>query len=117
MMFLNLIGISDAFAAGSAAQAPMPGMGTFLPYMILIGALFYFMIFRPQSKQAKQQQQMLGDIAKGDEVLTSGGIIGKIVKLRDDFIVLHIADNVELKLKKSSISKVLPKGTFKSICQ
>ena len=71
MTLFNLLGISDAIAStGAAAQAP--SLSTFLPYMVLIGALFYFMIFRPQNKQAKAQQSLLSDLAKGDEVVTSG---------------------------------------------
>lgn len=114
MTLLNLLGISDALANTPTTAAQTPSMGAFLPWMVLIAGLFYFMIFRPQSKQAKQQRQMLDDIQVGDEVLTAGGIVGKIEKMKDEFIVLRIADAVELTLKKSSIAKVLPKGTFKA---
>lgn len=77
--------------------------------------IFYFLIWRPQSKRAKEHKELMGSLNKGDEVMTNGGIIGKLNKVDDNYIVLQIADNVEIKLQKSAIAAVLPKGTIKSI--
>ena len=85
--------------------------------MFLIGFLviFYLMIWRPQAKRAKEHKNLLGGLQKGDEVVTSGGIIGKVTKVTDDFVVVEISDNVELKFQKQAIAATLPKGTLKSI--
>lgn len=115
MGILSVIGIQDALAAAAPQAQAAPSLMSFMPMMIIIGLGFYFMIFRPQSKQAKQQKSMLADLAIGDEVLTAGGILGKITKVKDDFVRLTIADSAEISLKKSSIASVLPKGTAKSI--
>jgi preprotein translocase subunit YajC len=77
-------------------------------------AVFYFMLIRPQMKRAKEQRAMIGGLAKGDEVVTNGGIAGRIDELGDSFVTLEIATNVKIKLQKSAITLVLPKGTLKS---
>jgi protein translocase subunit yajC len=73
------------------------------------------MIWRPQSKRAKEQKNLLSNLQKGDEVVTNGGIAGKIVKVSDDFVVLEVSDTVELKFQKGAIAATLPKGTLKAI--
>lgn len=113
MSIFSIIGISDAYAANVAAQPSL--MTAFLPWMVIVAGLFYFMIFRPQSKQAKEQRDMMADLANGDEVMTSSGIIGKISKMTDEFISLTIAENIDINMKKTAVAKVLPKGTMKSI--
>jgi preprotein translocase subunit YajC len=75
----------------------------------------YFMMWRPQSKRAKEQQQLLGSLSKGDEVVTAGGLLGRITKVTDQYISLSIANNVDITLQKSSVTNVLPKGTLKTI--
>jgi len=75
--------------------------------------VFYFMLIRPQMKRAKEQRAMIGGLAKGDEVVTNGGIAGRIDELGDSFVTLEIAANVKIKLQKSAITLVLPKGTLK----
>ena len=103
---------AHAQAAGGAAAAPNPIM-SFLPLIILFG-IFYFMLIRPQMKRAKEQRSMIAALAKGDEVLTSGGLLGRIEDIAEQFVVLEIASGVTVKMQKQAISAVLPKGTLKS---
>ena len=106
--------INSAYAqaeAGTAQQSPWTSF-IFLGGFILI---FYFMLIRPQSKRAKEHKALIQGIAKGDEVVTAGGILGKVTKVDEQYVALIVADNVELKMQKSSVSAVLPKGTIKSI--
>ncbi|MBF7143075.1 MULTISPECIES: preprotein translocase subunit YajC [Pseudomonas] len=105
-------------AAYADAAAPAAGpAGTGFEWIFLVGFLviFYFMIWRPQAKRAKEQKNLLGGLQKGDEVVTSGGIAGKITKVSDDFVVLEVSDTVELKFQKGAIAATLPKGTLKAI--
>lgn len=116
MSFLSVFGIGDVLAA-PVQQTPGAGslFSAAMPMMLAAAVLFYFMILRPQNKQAKEQSQLLSEISKGDEVLTAGGIVGKINKIHDDFVTLLINESSELTMKKSSIAKILPKGSVKSI--
>lgn len=105
--------ISSAHAqAAETAAAPNPLM-SFLPLIILF-AVFYFLLIRPQMKRAKEQRAMIAALAKGDEVVTNGGLAGRIEELGDSFVVLEIADGVSVKMQKVAIAQVLPKGTLKS---
>ncbi|HEY9035944.1 MAG TPA: preprotein translocase subunit YajC [Pseudomonadales bacterium] len=98
-------------AAGGAQDG---GMFTFIMFMGF--ALFlYLMIIRPQRKQQKETQAMLGALAVGDEVITSGGMLGKIAKIKDKYLIIKISDSVEITLEKSWVHSVLPKGTLKDI--
>ncbi|MEO7198930.1 MAG: preprotein translocase subunit YajC [Dokdonella sp.] len=103
--------ISSAYAQTAAADAPNPLM-SFLPLIILFG-IFYFMLIRPQMKRAKEQRNMVAALAKGDEVLTNGGLVGRITEMADAFVTLEIAAGVSVKLQKSAVTAVLPKGTLK----
>ena len=87
---------------------------SFLP-LIVIFVLFFFMIIRPQMKQAKEQRNMIAALQKGDEVVTSGGIVGKISKVSEAFVSVEIAANVEITVQRQAIQSALPKGTIKSI--
>lgn len=108
--------ISNAHAAEAAAPAQQSGGGMSLMLMTGLFILFmYFVMWRPQSKRAKEHRQLLNSLAKGDEVISAGGILGKISKVSDQYIVLSLAENVEITIQKSSIVTVLPKGTLKSI--
>jgi preprotein translocase subunit YajC len=99
-----------AQAAGGGAQSMM---GTLLlPVLLLV--VFYFLLIRPQNKRAKEQKDMLSKVAAGDEVATTGGILGKVVEVGDQFITLEIATDVNIKLQKFQIAQVLPKGTVKN---
>ena len=90
------------------------GLMSFLPFIIIF-VLFYFMLIRPQMKQAKEHRAMLGALKTGDEIVTTTGILGKVVKLSNQFSTIEIASNVEIKIQKQTIQTLLPKGTIKSI--
>lgn len=107
--------IPAAFADAGAPAAGPAGSG--FEWIFLVGFLviFYLMIWRPQAKRAKEQKNLLGNLQKGDEVVTSGGIAGKINKVTDDFVVIEVSDTVELKIQKAAIAATLPKGTLKAI--
>lgn len=115
MSLLNLIGISDAVAAAGQPQSLQGSLMQLLPMLILFAAVFYFLLIRPQQKRQREQRELMNNLNKGEEVITNGGILGKIVSLRDDFVVLAIAEGVEITLQKSSIHSVLPKGTLRSV--
>ena len=107
--------ISTAHAAGEAAPA---GGGMEMIIMLAVFCLvFFFMIYRPQAKRVKDHKSLMSELAKGDEVLTQGGIVGKIVKVSDekDFIVVSVSENTEVTVQKGAITAVLPKGTMKSL--
>jgi len=99
-----------------AQEAPPQGGGVMglLP-LIIIFVVFYFFLIRPQMKQAKEHRQMVSSLGKGDEVVTNGGMLGKINKVGDNFIILEIAKNIEVKVQKNSVSATMPKGTMKTL--
>ena len=116
---MNLLDLLIAPAYAQAAGQPAPGgmfgggLGGLLFPIILIGVM-YFLMIRPQMKRSKEHREMLGKLAKGDEVLTNGGIAGTVTDIGDNFITVEIADNVRIRLQKGAITNVLPKGTLKS---
>ena len=83
--------------------------------IIAFALVFYFIVWRPQSKRTKEHKELVGGLNKGDEVVTSGGMLGKITKVDEQFLVIEIAENVEIKVQKGAIASALPKGTIKSI--
>lgn len=105
--------LSTAYAAGDAAQQGSP-MSLFVMVAFFF-LFFYFMILRPKQKREQQQKNLVNNLSPGDEVVTYAGLMGKVVRIKDSYLVLNIADNVEIKLQKNYISNVLPKGTLKSI--
>ncbi|NOX75837.1 MAG: preprotein translocase subunit YajC [Gammaproteobacteria bacterium] len=107
--------ISDALAEGGAAAgaASMDGGLTSLLPLLLIFVLFYFMLIRPQSKRTKEHKNMVGALAKGDEVVTNGGLLGKVTNVGENFLSITIADGVEVKVQRQSVASLLPKGTMK----
>lgn len=110
---LNFL-VSPAYA--DVPAVPQQGGGFSFIIMFVVFFLFiYFAIWRPQSKRAKEQQSLLGSLAKGDEVMTAGGLLGRITKITDQYVALSIANNVDIMMQKSSVVNVLPKGTIKSI--
>jgi preprotein translocase subunit YajC len=106
--------INSAYA--QAASGPTVGgfslNGLLFPALLLV--VFYFLLIRPQSKRAKEQRDMLSKVAEGDEVTTTGGILGKVTAVGDQYLTLEIADGVNIKLQKIQVAQVLPKGTVKS---
>nr|WP_322786138.1 preprotein translocase subunit YajC [Marinobacterium jannaschii] len=86
-----------------------------LLFLVGFGLIFYFFMWRPQSKRAKEHKNLLGGLSKGDEVMTSGGLVGKITKVNDDYVVLEVSEGVEMQFQKVHVAAALPKGTIKSI--
>lgn len=109
---LILVSLFPALALAEGEQAPAWSPLLMLGMFIVI---FYVMVWRPQSKRTKEHKELMGGLAKGDEVISSGGICGKVVKVNDGFVVVEVADKVELTFQKQSISSTLPKGTLKGI--
>ncbi|MFA6041007.1 MAG: preprotein translocase subunit YajC [Methylophilus sp.] len=103
--------ISNAYAASAA---PGGDLLSFLP-MAVIFVLFYFMMIRPQLKQAKQQKAMIAALKAGDEVATTGGIVGKVTKVSDNFISIEVAANTVINVQKHTVQTLLPPGTIKAI--
>lgn len=105
--------ISPAYAEGAAAPADA---GIF-NLVILVGfvLIFYFLMWRPQAKRQKAHKELMQSLEKGAEVVTNGGILGKVTKVDDNYVVLEVADGVEMKFQKPAVAAVLPKGTLKSI--
>ncbi|HDZ16144.1 MAG TPA: preprotein translocase subunit YajC [Methylophaga aminisulfidivorans] len=106
--------ISPALAADTASAAGSPGLMDFA-FPIILLVLFYFMLIRPQQKRAKEHKNMQSALAKGDEVVTDGGLMGKINEITDNAIAIQIADTVEVKVRRESVNAVLPKGTLKKL--
>lgn len=104
--------IQAAWAEGAAA--PAPSFIDFVPLIILF-VVFYFLLIRPQTKRVKEHRQMVESLARGDEVVTSGGMLGKIIDLGDNFVQLQVTDNVQVKIQKDAISAVMPKGTMDTL--
>jgi len=102
--------ISDAMAAAPQGQADP--LTSFLP-LILIFVVFYFLLIRPQSKKAKEHKQMVEALAKGDEVITNGGLLGRIARVGDNFIELDVGNEVIVKVQRQAVANLVPKGTIK----
>ena len=103
--------ISNAYAQAAGGDAGIIG---FLP-IILMFVLLYFLMIRPQMKRAKETKAMTEALQKGDEVITAGGVIGRITRISDAYIGLEIAPNTEINVQKASVQVLLPKGTLKSL--
>ena len=101
--------------AQAAGESPQGGDLFQIAFLIGLFVLFYFIAIRPQRKRQKEHTEMISAVSKGDEVVTSSGILGKISSLDDTYIVLTVADKVDLKFQRVHIHAVLPKGTLKSI--
>jgi len=105
--------ISDALAQAAPSAQGDPLM-SFLPLVILF-VIFYFLLIRPQQKKAKEHKTMVANIAKGDEIVTQGGILGKVTNVSETILTCQIADNVEVKVQSHAVATVLPKGTIKNL--
>jgi preprotein translocase subunit YajC len=108
--------VLDFLISPAHAQAAPQGdpFMSFLPLIILV-VLFWFMLIRPQMKRSKEHREMLGKLAKGDEIITSGGLAGVVREIGENYLTVEIADNVPVKMQKSAIASVLPKGSLKSL--
>jgi preprotein translocase subunit YajC len=104
--------ISNAYAQAAGAGQPNPMSG----WILLIGmfVIFYFILIRPQQKRAKEHKNLMAALKKGDEVVTSGGLLGKLIEVGDQFVTMQLAENVEIKVQRHAIVAVMPKGTLKS---
>lgn len=105
--------INNAWAQG-APSTPGGGASGLFMFAILF-VVFYFFLIRPQMKQDKEHKKMVAELAKGDEVVTSGGLLGRINQIGENFIVLEVAKELEVKVRKQAITAVMPKGTMKSL--
>lgn len=116
MSLLSLLGISTAQAATTTmSHAGHPGPASmFSPLLIMVGfiAVFYFLIIRPQNRKRKEQAELVNKLEVGDEVLTVGGIAGRISKLKDNFLDIMIAENTTITIQRSAVANILPKGTL-----
>ncbi len=111
---MNLLDLLIAPAHAQAAAAPQGGGLSFLIMPIILIAIMYFLMIRPQIKRQKEHRAMLDKLSVGDEVITNGGIAGTVRALGDSFVTVEIADRVEVRLQKGAIANVLPKGTLKA---
>ena len=106
--------ISDAYAQSS----PIPGLDgnlmSFLP-IVMMFVVLYFLMIRPQMKRQKEQKAMMDALGKGDEVVTSGGLLGKVVKVADAYVTVEVSEGNEVVVQKSAITTLLPKGTLKGL--
>lgn len=105
--------ISNAFAQ-TAAAGPESSLASFLP-IILMFVVLYFLMIRPQMKRQKEQKAMMEALAKGDEVITAGGVVGKVTKVADAYVTLEIANGTEAVFQKTAVTTLLPKGTIKTL--
>ena len=106
--------ITAAYAQAAGASSPGDSMLTFLP-MVAIFVVFYFLLIRPQQKKAKETRAMLAALQKGDEVVTAGGIVGRISKLGEQYATIEIANGVEMNVQRAAVAQLLPKGTIKTL--
>lgn len=105
--------ISNAYAQAAAGSVESNLM-SFLP-LLLMFAVLYFVMIRPQMRRQKEVKAMLSALAKGDEVVSAGGILGKVVQVEEQYVLVEIADSTEVKMQKAAVTAVLPKGTLKAI--
>lgn len=107
---------TDLSGALVAAAAPGPGFGM-MDFLFIGGfiLIFYFLLWRPQSKRRKEHQALMGGLSAGDEVVTSGGIVGEIRKVGENFVTLQVAPNIQFRVQKTAVGATLPKGTIKNI--
>jgi preprotein translocase subunit YajC len=106
--------ISSAFAQAPAGGGDAGGMMNIL-FIVLMFVIIYFLMIRPQMKRAKEQRTMTEALQKGDEVITAGGVLGRISKMGEAYVTIEIAPNTEVSVQKAAVQTVLPKGTLKSI--
>lgn len=106
--------ITNAYAQSAASGFSLDSIGSFLPILLMF-VLLYFLMIRPQQKKQREQRDMLSALSVGDEVLTAGGIVGKITKVSENFITLEISAGMEIIIQKASIVSLLPNGTIETL--
>jgi preprotein translocase subunit YajC len=106
--------ISDAMAEGAAAAGQGDAFINFLP-LVIFGVVLYFLMIRPQVKRQKEHKKMVDALSKGDEVVTTGGMAGKITDMGENFILVEIAEGTEVRIRRQAIDSVLPKGSLKEL--
>ena len=106
--------INPAFAQGSGGGASGGGMESMILIVLMFGVL-YFLMIRPQMKRAKEHKTMVEALQKGDEVITGGGLLGRVTKINENYVTLEVANGVEILVQRSAVQLVLPKGTIKNI--
>jgi preprotein translocase subunit YajC len=104
--------ISEAFAEGAPAAAPAGDPMTGMLFFVGMIVIFYFLLIRPQQKRAKEHKKMVEAIGKGDEIVTNGGVLGKIIEVGEQYLTIEIASNVQIKVQRHAVSTVLPKGSL-----
>jgi preprotein translocase subunit YajC len=109
--------ISDALADGAAAAGGASATDTMLGLLplVLFAVVFYFLLIRPQAKRQKEHKRMIDALSKGDEVVTAGGIAGRIADMGENFVQLEVADGVQVKIRRAAVEAVLPKGSLKEL--
>ena len=105
--------ISDAWAQAAPAT-PQQGLLSFLP-LIALFVVFYFFLIRPQMRRQREHQDLVKNLQKGDEVVTNGGLLGRITEVSDTFLKVEVAKNVEVRVQRQAISAIMPKGTIKEL--
>jgi preprotein translocase subunit YajC len=106
--------VSQAWAQAAGGGVPGGGFESMMLIVLMFGVL-YFLMIRPQMKRAKEHKIMVDSLQKGDEVVTSGGMLGRVSKLNEGYVTLEIANNVEIQVQRPAVQLVLPKGTLKNI--
>jgi preprotein translocase subunit YajC len=105
--------IENAYAQAGGEGGPGSMLATFAP-LILIFVVFWFLLIRPQQKKAKEHKSMVGALSKGDEVVTNGGLLGRITTLGDTFVTVELSEGMEVRVQRSAVANLMPKGTIKS---
>ena len=105
--------IETAYAQVGGDGGPSSMLATFVP-LILIFVVFWFLLIRPQQKKAKEHKAMVGALSKGDEIVTNGGLLGRITGISDSFITVELAEGMEVRVQRSAVANLMPKGTIKS---
>ncbi|HQS02588.1 MAG: preprotein translocase subunit YajC [Halothiobacillus sp. 24-54-40] len=105
--------ISDAMAEGATTAAQQPSLiATFLPLILIFGVM-YFLLIRPQVKRQKDLKKLVSSIEKGDEIITNGGLLGRVIKVTEAFLIIEVSDSVTIVVQRNAVATVMPKGTLK----
>ena len=107
--------ISEAFAEGAAVAQEQPNMLEALFPFIILFIVFYFLLIRPQQKRAKEHKVMAEGLQKGEEIITNGGIVGKVTSVDEEYVKVELSEGVEIMMQRQAVASVLPKGTIKNI--